>query len=113
MSAVDPVIFNNETWCAVDVATNLYHTSSSAVPLHGLVCDEAVAFCTVPCVTVPQLRSEFTVKLVALVHSLFAGGGGTQLKLAVHPTVPAWLLSVVHTNVRQVPLEVMVPGLVV
>jgi hypothetical protein len=54
ISVVEPATLINETRCPVPVATNLYHTSSSDVPLQASASGDCVAFKTVPEVTVPQ-----------------------------------------------------------
>ena len=58
-----------------DVATNLYHTSSSAVPVyvaHVIAANDCVAPRVVPLVAVHVV---VCVNVIAFVHSSLAGGG--------------------------------------
>ena len=80
--------------CAGPTATNENHTSSS-IPVGlqvgaGVLLD-CVALAVVPAVTAVQLKSGFTVRAIAPVHSLLGGGGGVVpthiLKLAVPAVV--------------------------
>ena len=74
---------DNPTTCIVgvaEVATNLYHTSSSDVPAHGAAAIDKVAPTVVPLV---GLHVVVCVNVVALAHRSFAGaeedGPNTQM----------------------------------
>ena len=58
----------------VDVATKLYHTSSSELPVQGAAAVDSVAPATLPVVGLLQIEP-FTVRGVAAEHSSFEGGG--------------------------------------
>ena len=63
--------------CEVEVAVNLYHTSSLAFPvepLHAIAANDWVAPATVPFVALEQV-GPLTVKVVAPEQLLLAGAG--------------------------------------
>jgi len=74
---VEGVTLLSVMMCWLEVAVKRYHTSSSAVPVHGVATMPLfVALCNVPAVCAVQLRPVLTGNTTAATHSSFAGGGG-------------------------------------
>ena len=86
--------------CDVAVATNEYHTSSSAVLPHPFAWAEAVANSIVPLVVVTHSASGFTVKPMAPAQSSFAGA--LLVEEAQISKVPLLSLPYSHTLIHNV-----------
>ena len=76
--SVEPLTLDSSILWLVEVAVKEYHTSSltPVAPQVGAVSEDCVADAVVPAVTVPQLKSGFTVSATAPEQSSLAGGGG-------------------------------------